>query len=255
MIDLHSHVLPGVDDGAPDDDAALALARAALSAGIETIAATPHIDHHHGVDPLEIPERVERLNGVLADAGLPVSVVQGGELGLDRWPELDDDELDAITLGGGGWILLECPIGHSPFELEDAVRDLYNRGFDVLLGHPERAPIFQREPEALGELVWIGAHCQVTAGALGGDYGRRPRDLAFELLRRGWIHVVASDSHDPLRRPPDLLGGIARAEAKLEGLEALAPWLTNDVPAAIIGESAVPDPPGPWPRPRSRFRR
>src|SRR3954451_12392863 len=98
MIDLHAHLLPGVDDGPPGLDEALDLARGAVAAGIETMAATPHIDHIHGVAPTSVGPEVERLRAALAENGIPLTVIPGGEVALTRLPELSDEELGAVAL-------------------------------------------------------------------------------------------------------------------------------------------------------------
>jgi protein-tyrosine phosphatase len=243
MIDLHAHLLPGVDDGPRGLDEALDMARGAVAAGIETMAATPHIDHIHGIAPGSVGPAVERLRAALAEAGIPLAVIAGGEVALTRLPELADDELAAVALGGGRWILLECPLDLAGGPLEEAVFSLQVRGFEVLLAHPERAPMFLRAPDRVRGLVDQGARTSITAGALAGAFGRPPQKLALRLLEEGLVHSVASDAHDARRRPPDLRAGMQEAERRLPGAAALEPWLIREVPGAIAGGTPVPDPP------------
>jgi protein-tyrosine phosphatase len=243
MIDLHAHLLPGVDDGPATLEDALAMARAAVEAGIETMAATPHIDYAHGVEPESVGPAVERLRAALADEGIPLKVVPGGEVALTRLPELADEELSAVALAGGPWVLLECPLDLAGGPLEEAVFSLQVRGFEVLLAHPERSPMFLRAPQRIRGLADQGARTSVTAGALAGSFGRTPQRLALRMLEEGLAHSVASDAHDARRRPPELRAGLEEAESRLPGVEALARWLTRDVPGAIAGGTAVPEPP------------
>lgn len=243
MIDLHAHLLPGVDDGPPDLDASVAMARTAVEAGVEVMAATPHIDHMHAVDALAVPAAVKRLRVALAQQGIPLSVLSGGEVALTRLPELSDEELAAVALGEGRWILLECPLDPAGGPIEEAVFSLQLRGFEVLLAHPERAPMFLRAPERIHGLVNQGARTSVTAGALAGSFGRMPQRLALRLLEEGMVHTLASDAHDARRRPPGLGAGIAAAEERLPGAEALGPWLTRHAPGAIVAGEPVPAPP------------
>lgn len=243
MIDLHAHLLPGVDDGPATLEDALAMARAAVAAGIATMAATPHIDHVHGVEPVSVGPAVERLQAALTDEGIPLQVVPGGEVALTRLPELADEELSAVALAGGPWILLECPLDLAGGPLEEAVFSLQIRGFEVLLAHPERAPMFLRAPHRIRGLADQGARTSVTAGALAGAFGRTPQRLALRMLEDGLVHTVASDAHDARRRPPVLRAGLEEAESRLPGAETLAGWLTRDVPGAIVSGTPVPEPP------------
>ena len=240
MIDLHSHLLPGLDDGPPDLAGSLAMARAAVGAGTATMAATPHIDHTQGVDPRAVRSAVEALSAELAAEGIALDVIAGGEVALTRLPELSDEDLAAVCLGGGRWILLECPLDPAGGPLEEAVFSLQVRGFDVLLAHPERSPAFLRQPERMRGLVDQGARTSITAGALGGRFGRGAQALAFRFLEEGLVHSVASDSHDARRRPPGLLEGLAAAESHLPGLEQLTTWLTREVPGAIATGATLP---------------
>ena len=250
MIDLHSHLLPGIDDGAPDEEASLRMARAALAGGITTMAATPHIEDGFGVDPLEVPARVAALREVLAEERVPLEVVAGGEVDAGRCLDLSDEELRAVALGGR-WILLECPLrrGRVPV-LVSAMTRLRAGGFGTLLAHPERAPDLQANLDLLALLVASGARCQVTAGALAGQYGGPPREAALAMLARGLVHLLASDAHDERHRRPDLTMGLAAAEESLEGLDPLAEWLVRAAPEAVVAGRDVPAAPAPPPVPR-----
>ncbi|HSD76484.1 MAG TPA: CpsB/CapC family capsule biosynthesis tyrosine phosphatase [Solirubrobacteraceae bacterium] len=251
MIDLHCHVLPGVDDGPAELAGALELARGAAGAGITTIAATPHVDWSHPAnDAARIAAAVDALQGELDAAGIDVRVVPGAEVAVTRAVDLPDDELRALTLGGGPWLLLECPLSPALAPgFGAAARSLAVRGHRLLLAHPERSPAFQRDPGALADLVAGGMLAQVTAGSLTGRIGRTVRDTALRMVRDGTVHVAASDAHGPGRE-----ASIA-AELGEAGLEALAPWLGRDAPAAILaGEPLPPRPEAPEPARRGLRR-
>jgi protein-tyrosine phosphatase len=237
VIDLHCHVLPGIDDGPATVEDAIALARRAHSDGTTTIAATPHIDWSYpGTDGALVARGVAELQPRLEAAGVDVRLVTGGEVAAPRAVELDDEALRALRLGGGPWLLLECPLSPvlAPAFLP-AVRALVQRGHRLLLAHPERSPVFLREPELLDELVAGGMLAQVTAGALSGVFGRTVRELAHRLLERGVLHVAASDGHGA-NRPATL----AR-ELDTAGVDrALAAWLGRDVPAALLAGAPLP---------------
>jgi protein-tyrosine phosphatase len=187
-VDLHSHILPGVDDGALDVRDSVAMARHAAADGIAAICATPHIRRDHDVRIAELPARVAALNEALAGAGLDIRVLTGGEVAEPIVPHLDDDELRACTLGGGGrWILLEPAAGPLGQRTLDTVRTLARRGFATVLAHPERHP----SPELLDVLRAIaaeGAVIQLTAQfVVDGSVGA--------LVDAGLVHVLGSDAH------------------------------------------------------------
>ncbi len=237
MIDLHCHVLPGVDDGPSTMQEAIDLVRGAAADGIRTIVATPHVDHlHRPVGSGYIRAAVPEVQARLDRAGVGVKIETGAELAFTRAVDLDDDELAALTLGGGGWLLLECPLNvtATPGFISGA-RLLARRGHRILLAHPERCPLFLRAPEELDDLVADGMLAQVTARALDGRFGRTVRDLAVHLVARGSVHVVASDGHDE-NRPAKIAAHLARAPVPL----ALADWLTHEVPAAVLAGQEPP---------------
>ncbi len=237
MIDLHAHLAAGIDDGPATAEDALTMARAAVDAGTETLVATPHVDDHFGLTPRAILEAIARTRRAVAAAGIPLEVVPGAELALERYPALTPSELGALSLGRGSWILLECPLSRDAGPLEHVVFDLQVRGFDVLLAHPERSPGLVRDPDRLRALVERGACCSITTGSLRGQFGREPQRAAHRLLRAGLVHNLASDAHDARRRAPGLRGVLAGAG---EGAEALEDWLCREVPRAILDGGPLP---------------
>ncbi|MDX6699567.1 MAG: protein-tyrosine phosphatase [Solirubrobacteraceae bacterium] len=255
MIDLHCHLLPGIDDGPPDLEASLALARAAAAAGTRTIVATPHIDNRWRVDPESVPAAVDRMRAALADAHIELEVRPGGEVDLTRMTDLTPQALDAVRLGGGGYILLESPHRDSRGSgFDTAVAQLRRRGERIVLAHPERCPGFQHRPDDLRRLVEIGVLCSITSSALLGRFGGTVRAFALKLLREGLVHNVASDAHEPRRRGPELLAGLHAADRELPGVLAQADWLTRAVPEAVLDGGALPQRP-PLPARRDGVRR
>jgi protein-tyrosine phosphatase len=244
VIDLHCHLLPGVDDGPPDLDAALALARAAAAAGTRTIVATPHIDHRWGVDPHGVPAAVDRMRAALHEHHIELDVRPGGEVDLTRMTDLSPAALDAVRLGGGDYVLLESPHRDSRGAgFHTAVAQLRHRGERILLAHPERSPGFQKRPDTLRHLVDLGVLCSITSSALLGRFGSTVRSFALTLLRDGLVHNVASDAHETRRRGPELLAGLHAAERELPGVLGQADWLTRAVPEAILDGGRLPERP------------
>jgi protein-tyrosine phosphatase len=247
VIDLHCHLLPGIDDGPEDIDGAVALARAAAAVGTQTLVATPHIDHWWHVEPATLPERAAEVRAALSAAGVELAVEVGGEIALTRLVELTDDELAALALGPARYLLLEAPLAPAAGDFGPLLLAMQDRGWRVLLAHPERCPAFLRRPERLARLVEAGVLVQVTAGSLAGQFGNEILKTTVRWIEAGWVHVVASDAHDAYRRPPGLLEPIERA-----GLAALAPWLTEAVPRSILEGSPVPERPSLPARPARR---
>jgi len=243
VIDLHCHLLPGIDDGPHDLGGTLAMAQLHVKAGVGTVAATPHVSWDMPTEATAIERRLADVRAALAAAGIPLAVVRGAEIDVHQAVNLSDDELRALALGDGPWLLLEAPL-RKGVGLAPIARALLERGHRVLIAHPERSPLLQDDPEALRALVRAGAATQVTASSFAGAFGRTVRDYAERMLAAGLVHSVASDAHDALRRPPGLAGPLESA-----GLGDLVPLLAQEAPAAIL--AGEPLPPAPR-RPRRR---
>jgi protein-tyrosine phosphatase len=241
VIDLHCHILPGIDDGPQTVEDTLELARAAAAAGTQTMVATPHVswDWTNNTSA-SIAAHVEEVNATLTQAGIGITVVPGAEVALTRAIDLPDDELAALTLGGGPWLLLECPLSPIAAGLEMGIETLRRRGHDhIVLAHPERIPAFQRDPDLLERLVGDGFLTSVTAGAFAGRFGKDVERFARRLLAEGLVHDVASDAHSVQRRPPELGGPLTAA-----GLDAgQVDYLARAVPEAILAGAPLPPPP------------
>lgn len=242
VIDLHCHLLPGVDDGALDEADSVAMARVARADGVTAICATPHIRHDHDVRIAEIAGRVESLQAALDRHGTGVRVLPGGEVAETIVERLSDAELRAVTLGGGGrWILLEPRPGALSASLTETIERLTARGFRSVIAHPERHlahDMFARLAQAVG----AGALVQATAAHV--EEGPAAEGMA-ELARHGLVHIVASDAHSSHGgRPVRLSGAIAR----LAEVDLVAPhldWIAAGAPAAIVAgrDVAAPYPP------------
>jgi protein-tyrosine phosphatase len=257
MIDMHFHLLPGIDDGPDSIEESVALARAAAAAGTRTIVATPHVNSRTRNESHVIARLVEQMNERLASEGIELNVQPGAEIAITSISELADGELDRLALGGGRWLLVEPPFTPVAPGIEAAIFELRREGHEVMLAHPERCPALQREPNMLGRLASAGVLMSLTAGSLVGRFGGEVRRFALQLASEGLMHNVASDAHDLQRRPPGMADELERA-----GLGALRGWLTEEVPAAMLAGAPIPVspplPPPPAPKGRLaawRFRR
>jgi protein-tyrosine phosphatase len=238
VIDLHCHILPALDDGALDLEDAIEMARQARADGIDTICATPHIRHDHDVLIEELDDRVSALNEELRGRRIDVAVAAGAEVAETAIAGLEDAELRAATLGGGGrWILLEPAPGPLTGSLDAAVETLERRGLRSVIAHPERHAHADLAA-ALDRLVERGALIQVTAAVL-----EHPdaAPVIVDLAERGLVHLLGSDAHSARGGRPVAL---SRGLAVLAGVKRLAAhldWVVRDAPARILaGEDVTP---------------
>ena len=239
MIDLHSHILPGLDDGAQTLEESRELAIAAAADGIAVIAATPHVRSDYPTTAEQMEQGVAELRRLFADEGIPVDVVQGGEIALDRLPSLSRRELARFTIAQTGrYLLVETPYAGWPLNFEQQLFELRAAGFIAILAHPERNREVQKDPERLGAIVSRGTLVQVTAASLDGRLGTSSKRAAEALLELGLAHLLASDAHTPAIRE---VGLAAAAEAV--GDPELAFYLTEETPAAIVAGERVAHPP------------
>lgn len=251
MIDLHCHLIPGIDDGPADVAGAVAEARAHVAAGITDVACTPHVTHSYLNTAAGIDQRVEEFRGELSAAGVPLRIHRGAEVSLARAIELGEDELVELHLGDGPFLLVEPPLSTEMPRMAQLMEGIQARGHRVLIAHPERCAGFHRDAGLLEEMVGAGALAQVTAGSLTGQFGRTVQKLARQMVDAGLIHVVASDAHDERRRGPGLAAPLQEA-----GLEALTEWACLEVPRAILSGAPIPEGPPKLPsRRRGLFRR
>jgi protein-tyrosine phosphatase len=246
VIDLHCHVLPGIDDGPKTIEESLALGRAAVAAGARTIVATPHVSRTYRNDAATIAGLTETVGRRFAGEGLPLDLRRGAEIAMTIAGDLAPEELAELTLGGGPWLLIECPFTPLASGLDLLLLGLQSRGHRIVLAHPERSPVFQRDPKLLGAYVRSGMLVSITAGSLVGRFGGEVRRFALRLAAEELIHNVVSDAHDLGGRPPGV-----HAELRQAGLSSLAGWLTEAVPAAILAGEEIPPRPAVAAAPRA----
>ncbi len=236
MIDLHCHLLPGIDDGAKDLETALEMARIAWQDGIQLIACTPHI--YPGLYPNDaqrIRVAVESLGQQLKAAQIPLTLTYGADIQVD--PELVAalQQGTRPSLHGSRYFLYEPPHHIAPSYFLDSLFDCLAGGYVPIITHPERLTWLDESHYVwFQEAVEQGAWIQVTAGALTGRFGRRPRYWGERLLGEGLVHLLATDAHNLSRRPPLLAEG-REAAARLVGEEE-ARQLVCTRPQAVLDD-------------------
>lgn len=239
VIDLHSHLLPGLDDGARNLDESLAMALSMVADGVTIVAATPHVRDDHPTEPGAMEDALEAVRATVADAGLALDVLGGGEVALDRLHELDFDARSRFGLGGNASVLLlEFPYHGLPIGLAHECARLSLEGVVPVIAHPERNPNVQERPGALEPVVCAGGVIQLTAASVDGRLGRAPAACARRLLELELAHLIASDAHSPGVRE----AGMSAAANSIGG--ELGHWLTTQVPTALLAGDELPPRPG-----------
>lgn len=236
MVDIHNHVLPQVDDGADSIQTSLEMLRRGLEEGIETAVLTPHLKPEDGPEKEESHrQRFAQLQEAVAQAGLPVQIYLGAEVGFRfglaeaaRWP--------SVALAGSRYVLVDLPAGPMPSGLEQGFFELRTAGFKPILGHPERHRHLTRSERQIERLREQELLFQIDAGSLIGRFGERTQKAARMLVERGWAEFVASDGHNLDRRPFSLAPARAWVEKQLGPAEARL--LFSENPGRLVrGES------------------
>ncbi|MCW7755075.1 hypothetical protein OOT00_13885 [Desulfobotulus sp. H1] len=208
MIDIHCHILPGLDDGAKDMATAIEMAAIAVRDGIDTVIATPHVNPSLSLE--KIHGAVAGLQQVLDGEGIPLKLLSGGEVpfGLLR------EEKSPLTLGESNAILVEFLPDFIPDDAEDVLMGLIRRGYVIIIAHPERNRVFMRHPDTLNRLLVPGVFLQVTAMGFKGSFGPDVSIFAHTLLKKGMIRFIASDAHDTAFRRPEFSWLLSSASKK-----------------------------------------
>lgn len=235
MIDLHIHILPGLDDGAADLSEALEMARLAAENGTSALAATVHSYARRGfyeLLPDDIKETADQLSRALADTACPLRIYTGMEVLLEAsmLPLLQEGRL--LTLGDTRWLLTEFYGGESASEMTSLLRAVVNMGYTPLIAHAERYKALQKHPELGVQLNDMGCAIQVNARSLTGEADRKYVKTARRLCEKGCVQAVATDAHNTTTRPPLLRGAWEWLAEHYSPL--LADRLTHDNPAALL---------------------
>jgi len=236
MIDLHAHILPGLDDGPGDWDKALLMLRSAVEDGIKGIAATPHVRPGLYDNPKEaVLALTEELKG--RAKGLPIEIYPGSELMISPETLTGMDKGLYCTINQSRYMLIELPTHFLPSAVYDFVFAMTSKGLVPIVAHPERNPMVIGEPGILYEMVRLGCLTQITAASVIGLFGHDIKRVSHDIVKRRLAHVLASDAHDRSRRPPKLSDGVTEVSRILDGESAMR--MVAYLPEMVINDKAV----------------
>jgi protein-tyrosine phosphatase len=250
MIDLHSHILPDLDDGASDWEQSLVLARVAVEDGIKGLVCTPHwVPGKYENTRSIVLERFAEFRKKLKENSIPLDVYPGAELRIDISLTRRILAGELLTINdGGSYALIELPDEGLPDNLEDYFWQIQLKGIKPIIGHVERNSTLRHDPERLYRWSESGILCQITASSILGEFGAEVREFSVRLLEHRMAHMVVTDSHGLRVRAPKLSGAFQVIE-ELLGRE-IAEEMTRGIPERIInGESFIPAEPLPLKKP------
>ncbi len=241
MIDLHCHILPGIDDGAQSIEEGVEMARMAREDGVEKIVATPHL-YRGGVDARAfglIRERYEELSLALAKYRISLDLLTGAEVHISHnlIGEIRNNRQN-LVLNGSSYMFVEFPSEHIFPGVKNLFFDLMTEGITPIIAHPERNRVFVQQPGLLFELVQMGAFAQANSGSFSGLYGQSAEDAAFRFLEWNLVHFIASDGHNAHLLMPRLKGAVERVESAMGKERAKA--FVVDNPAAVLEDREIP---------------
>lgn len=201
LIDIHTHILPGVDDGAPSEADSLEMARLAIEEGIHTIVATPH--HKNGRydnDRESILAYTKILNDLFQSEGIPLTLLPGQETRINGDMVMDLERQKILPINDSNYVFVEFPSRHIPKYTEQLLYEIQLAGYVPVIVHPERNEAILKEPNRLYDFVRKGSLAQITAGSIVGKFGHDIRNLSHQLLDAHLIHFIASDAHNTTSR-------------------------------------------------------
>lgn len=239
MIDIHSHILPEIDDGAKDADTSGAMLRMAAADGITHIIATPHsLPGEYAVEFSRVKENVDRLNEYAGKENLDVKVYAGTEWSIGSGISGRIKEGFGCRLAESRYVLVELPMWQDPEYYKSSFYELMIDGYVPILAHPERYASLHEKPDLLERMISKGMLMQVNATSITGSEGRQIKRFVNKMIQRGQAHFVASDAHGTIRRPP-VMSGAYRIVKRRFGRDTADALFTYNGMAVINDEEII----------------
>ena len=241
MIDLHCHILPGVDDGAKNLEEAVEMAKIAEDEGIERIVVTPHLFRENflneGLGIIE--EKRKELSGALEASNIHLELLSGAEVHIahNLMEEIRKNR-NYLVINRSSYMIVEFPSRHVFSGVKELFFELMSEGIIPIIAHPERNSVFVRNPSFLYELIQMGSLAQANSGSLSGIYGREVEQAVCRFLEMNLIHFIGSDGHNTNALAPRLLEARERAERIIGEEGAVA--LVKDNPGAVLEDKELP---------------
>ncbi|WP_053588462.1 tyrosine-protein phosphatase [Bacillus sp. FJAT-22090] len=201
LVDIHNHILPGLDDGPRTMEEAILLARNAVANGVTHIIATPHHNHKYSNNSLKIKEAVLNFNNEISQREIPIKILPGQETYF--YTSIVDELKDVILplANSNKYILIELPSNHLPAFLTEILLQIQLKGYKPIIAHPERNSVLRKEKNLLFELVNNGALMQINASSLIGMNGYKLKKYTKDLVNHNLVHFISSDAHNTTSRP------------------------------------------------------
>ena len=240
FVDIHCHILPGIDDGARDRAEAVEMVRIAHEQNTSTIVTTPHNFPRSSDTVLqESRRRIDQLTRAADEQGLRVALLSGQEIRITNGFRRQLETGNGVTIGETRYVLAEPPFNSFPEYVEEQLAEIMALGYRPVIAHPERNTIIQRDPDIVRRLISMGALTQINTGSLLNHYGPGCLEAGEYLLQQELIHVMATDAHGATgSRVPNMQTGFDRVAELTDERRAWA--LARDNPLAITEEREVP---------------
>jgi protein-tyrosine phosphatase len=240
MIDIHHHLLWGLDDGASSVEISIAMARIAQEEGITHIICSPHANGTYAYEPYLIFEKIDTLQRLLDREGIAVKLGRGCDFHMS-YENIQDAKLDPakFSINGLGYLLVEIPDYGVSRGLTEIFYQLQLAGLTPILTHPERNPTLQSDPERLADWLRGGVLVQITAGSLLGRMGKQAERMSHDLLAKRWVHFLATDAHNTTSRPPRMRQAYDLVAEKY-GSDYAHMLCTSNPLAALMGKPLQP---------------
>jgi protein-tyrosine phosphatase len=236
MVDIHHHLLFGLDDGSNSIETSVEMAKLAVADGITHVVCSPHANGNYAFDPAVNAAKTAELRARLAEQKIPLTLGSGCDfhLSFDNVKQAKEDPA-RFSINGLGYLLVEVPDYGLPPGLTETFYELQLAGLTPILTHPERNPTLQKEPTRLMDWLRSGVLMQVTADSLTGHKGKHAQRMAHDLLEKRWVHFLATDAHNTTSRPPRMREAHDMVASQYGASYAHALCLTNPL-AVFLGK-------------------